>query len=145
MAFLEKILEVKNSTLAGAGKGLFTKEFIARGSRIVEYKGKITTWAAADHDEGNNAYIFYVSPKHVIDAAKYPKALARYANDAKGLVKQKGLNNNAEYQDEKKRVYITATRDIPAGAEILVTYGKDYWDVIRKNIKERMLEKTSGG
>jgi hypothetical protein len=32
-------------------------------------------------------------------------------------------------------VYIDATRDIPAGAEILVDYGKEYWDVIRYNQK----------
>ncbi len=56
-------------------------------------------------------------------------------NDAKGLNKVKGLNNNAEFIREKFKVFIEAIRDIPAGAEILVSYGKEYWQVIRKNKK----------
>ena len=28
-----------------------------------------------------------------------------------------------------------AAKDIPAGSEIIVSYGKEYWDVIRENIK----------
>jgi hypothetical protein len=33
------------------------------------------------------------------------------------------------------KAYIECFRDIPAGGEILVNYGKEYWDVIRENIK----------
>jgi hypothetical protein len=32
-------------------------------------------------------------------------------------------------------VYIEAIKDIPAGGEILVQYGKEYWDVIKHNLK----------
>jgi len=71
----------------------------------------------------------------VVDASTYLKAQGRYANDARGLTRIKGLRNNAEYAAEGDRVYIDATRDIPAGAEILVDYGKEYWDVIRYNQK----------
>ncbi len=133
MALLEDQLEVKHSTLPGSGKGLFTTKPIAKGTRIVEYKGKITTWAAADHDDGNNAYIYYISRNHVIDASGYISSVARYANDAAGLSRIKGLSNNAHYVMDGKRIFIEATKNIPAGAEILVAYGKDYWDVIKKN------------
>ncbi|PZR24775.1 MAG: SET domain-containing protein-lysine N-methyltransferase, partial [Azospira oryzae] len=44
MALLEKHLYVKKSTLPGAGKGLFTKVFIPKGTRIIEYKGEVLTW-----------------------------------------------------------------------------------------------------
>ena len=44
MALLENQLVVKNSTLPGSGKGLFTKKMIPKGTRIVEYKGRITNW-----------------------------------------------------------------------------------------------------
>jgi len=132
MITASKSLVVKRSTLPKAGKGLFTKVFIPKGTHITEYKGKITTWKDADHDEGKNLYIFFVNKAHVIDAKNYQKALARYANDARGLSKIKGLYNNSEYTEQNKRVFITATRDIPAGAEILVEYGKDYWNVIKK-------------
>lgn len=130
-----KNLIVKRSTIPNAGKGLFTKTYIPKGTRIIEYKGKVTSWKDADHDDGNNLYIFYVNRNHVINAADNKKLLARYANDAKGLSKIKGLRNNSEYVNEKTRVFIIATRDIAAGSEIFVGYGADYWKTIKANKK----------
>lgn len=135
MALWEDRVEVKESVLPGAGKGLFAKEFIPKGTRIVEYKGKITNWKEVDDNDGNNGYIYYVKRYHVIDANRHPSALARYANDARGLCRVKGITNNAEYTEEGLRVFIEARKDIPAGTEILVEYGKEYWDVIRHNLK----------
>ena len=133
MALLENQLVVKRSTLPQAGKGLFTKKIIPKGTRIVEYKGRVKTWKEPAHED--NGYIYYVTRNHVIDAKPYPKALARYANDARGVVRIKGIVNNSDYIQDGKRVYITSKKDIPAGAEILVGYGKEYWDVIRHNLK----------
>src|SRR3990170_8419381 len=133
MALLEKQLAIKRSTIPGSGKGLFTKKFIPKGTRIIEYKGKITTWKEVEHNNGSNGYIYYVNKNHVIDARSYVKALARYANDARGLKKIKGISNNSAYVHEKQRVFIEATKDIPANSEILVAYGKEYWDAIRHN------------
>ena len=135
MALLEKKVVVKQSSLPAAGKGLFAREFIPKGSRIVEYKGEITTWKELDSDDGNNGYIYYVKKDHVIDASRDAGALARYANDARGLQRVKGISNNAEYVEEGLKVYIESRKDIPAGAEILVEYGKGYWEVIRHNLK----------
>src|SRR5215212_5068786 len=131
MAPLEKHLKVKRSTLPGAGKGLFTSRFIPKGTRIVEYKGKISSWKEADHQNGGNGYIYYVKRNHVIDALHRPKALARFANDARGMNKVKGITNNSDYVEYGLKVYIEAKKDIPANSEILVSYGKEYWDVIK--------------
>jgi uncharacterized protein len=133
MELLEKQLEIKKSTIPGAGKGLFTKVKIEKGTRILEYTGTVTTWKGVDHINGTNPYIYYVNRNHVIDAHKHPKALGRYANDARGLQRQKGINNNADYVVDGLKVYIRATRNIPAGSEILVSYGKEYWDVVKHN------------
>lgn len=135
MALLEKQLKVKTSTLPNAGKGLFTLKPIPKGTRIVEYKGKASTWKDVEHNEGNNGYIYYVSRNLVLDAANDKTALARYANDARGLGRVKGITNNSEYVNEGKRVFIEAIKDIPANSEILVPYGPEYWQVIRHNIK----------
>jgi SET domain-containing protein len=135
MALFEKKLEIKKSVLPGAGKGLFAKELIPKGSRIVEYKGKVTTWKDVDDNDGANVYIYYVKRHHVIDASRHTGVLARYANDARGLQRIKGITNNAEYVEVGLRVFIESSKDIPAGSEILVEYGKEYWDVIRHNIK----------
>ena len=135
MALLEDKIRVKKSGLPGAGKGLFAKVYIQKGTRIVEYKGEITTWKEVDHEDGHNGYIYYIKRNHVIDAFRTPEALARYANDARGIVRVKGISNNSEYMEDGLKVYITSVKDIPAGAEILVDYGKEYWDVIRHNIR----------
>ena len=133
MALLEKYLIVKKSKIPKAGKGLFTKMLIPKNTLIVEYKGKVSSWKDANHDNGMNGYIYYVNRNYVIDALKSLKSLARYANDNKGPRGVKGLKNNADYVKEGARIYIKSTRIIPAGSEILVGYGKDYWDVISKN------------
>jgi SET domain-containing protein len=135
MALLEKQLVVKTSTIPGAGKGLFTKKFIPKGTRIVEYKGRITTWKEVKNDSAN-LYMYTINRNHVIDAKRTLSALARYANDAAGLMKIKGVTNNCWYVNDGLKAYIEAKKDIPAGAEIFVEYGKAYWDVYKQNRKE---------
>jgi SET domain-containing protein len=141
MALFEKNLFVKKSTLPNAGKGLFTKVFIPKGTLIVEYKGKISEWKDVKDDDGKNGYIFYVKRYHVIDALPTKQHLARYANDAKGLTRIKGIKNNCDYITKGLKAYIESKRDIPAKSEIFVDYGPDYWKTIRDNIKEDLKAK----
>lgn len=143
MALLEKYLYVKKSGLPNSGKGLFTKVFIPKGTRIVEYKGKRTVWKDVKDDDGKNGYIFYINSKCVIDALPTVNALGRYANDAKGYSRVKGITNNSEYVVEGKRCFIDATKDIPAGSEIFVGYGAEYWKTMRDNLKLDVAEKKT--
>lgn len=129
----EKYLWVKKSTLPGAGKGLFTKKSIPRGSKIAEYKGKIRKWKDVKDSEADNPYIMYVTRNHIIDAGVIANSKAKFANDAQGLNKVKGTRNNSIYIKEGLRIYIESTKDIPAGSEIFVGYGKEYWDTIKQN------------
>lgn len=141
MALLEKQLFIKKSGIPNAGKGLFTREYIPKGARIVEFKGRITTWKNVLKADVFNGYVFYINRNHVIDSKPYLKALARFANDAKGFNKLKGMYNNSIFEIEEVKVFILATKDIPAGAEILVSYEKEYWDVIKYNNKLAAKEK----
>ncbi|MDQ6813054.1 MAG: SET domain-containing protein-lysine N-methyltransferase [Bacteroidota bacterium] len=134
MALLEKQLEIKESTIPGAGMGLFAKQFIQKGTRIVEYTGRIRTWKEVEYED-NNYYIFFVTEDLVIDASRSRKSLARFINDARGLQKVKGLNNNAQFVVDGFRVFVEAIKNIPAGTEIFLSYGKEYWQVIRTNLK----------
>ncbi|MBS1761367.1 MAG: SET domain-containing protein-lysine N-methyltransferase [Bacteroidetes bacterium] len=139
MTFTKSDFIIKKSTIPNAGKGLFTKKQIAKGTEILEYTGKVTSWEDADHQNGQNLYIFYVNKNHVVDASVKGNNLARYANDADGLTKVKGLKNNSVYEIRKKRIMLIATKTIPEGGEILVEYGKDYWKTIKDHIKEGVL------
>lgn len=146
MALLEKKLVIKKSSIPGAGKGLFTTVFIPKGTRIVEYKGQIVTWKEVEKmADDRNGYVFFFNNKHCIDAWKTKKGVAHYANDARGIGRVEGVKNNSEYVTEKKRCYIEATKDIPAGSEILVGYGAEYWQVIRYNIKLEQKNREKAG
>ena len=139
-------LLVKKSSLPNAGKGLFVKRDVKKGERIVEYLGEIITEKELDKraEKDIYGYAFYINRNRCIDAYYTPEALARYANDASGLVKVKGLSNNACYEIWKNRGWITAEKDIKAGSEIFVSYGKEYWKDMRYNYKldqERLAEK----
>ena len=135
MTFLERQLEVRKSQLPGSGKGLFTNIDIQKGTRIVEYKGRLHRWKDIKHEDGHNGYLLYINPNAVINAGGTLKLIGRYANDANGLVRIKGLRNNSEYVTIRSRCFITATKNIKKGEEIFVKYGKEYWDLVKK-IKE---------
>ena len=136
MSLLDKQLYIKKSTLVGAGKGLFTKKAIVKGTRITEYKGRIQPWKDVKDEDGYNGYLMYINRNTVINGLHHKKTFARYANDAAGITKIKGLRNNAEFVSEGRRCFLEALRDIKPGEEIFGGYGKEYWDLIRKIRKE---------
>jgi len=131
-------LKVKKSSLPNAGKGLFTTTPIKKGERVIEYLGEIIDWKEYERrvERDEDGYLFFINKKHCIDAFNTPEHLARYANDAEGLSKVKGLKNNAEYQIvDKNKCFIVAKKDIEKNSEIFVSYTKEYWDCIRYNIQ----------
>ena len=133
------MLLVKKSTIPGAGKGLFTTKDIPRHTKVVEYGGDHITWAEVRKRYRGSLfdalYLFHLGPNKWIDAQNRTECLARYANDAMGLSRIPGVKNNSEYQIHEGVPYIVATKKIPAGSEIFVSYTKEYWDVIKANIK----------
>ncbi len=130
-------LVVKKSKIPGAGKGLFTNELIKRGERVIEYTGDNITWAECmkrnELMDGIAAYFFYVSARKCVDAQNCPESLARYANDAAGIVRLQGFRNNSRFEVIRGKPYIVASRNIKPGEEIYVAYGKEYWDAMREN------------
>lgn len=129
-------LIVKASQLPNSGKGLFTTTAIKKGTKIIEYLGEIIDWKEYEKrvERDEDGYLFFINKKHCIDAWNTPQHKARYANDAAGLGRVKGLNNNSDYVIEDNKCFIVAKKDIPAGSEIFVSYTKEYWDCIRYNI-----------
>ena len=105
MPWLDKYLYLKKSKLPKAGKGLFTKTDIPKGTRITEYKGRLQPWRDEKHEDGHNSYIFKLSPRLAINAEKYLKTFGRYANDARGAGKTKRLRNTEDYIAEGTNGY----------------------------------------
>jgi uncharacterized protein len=133
-------LIIKESQLPNAGKGLFTTRAIKKNARIIEYRGEIIRWKEylKRVGEDKDGYLLYISKERCIDAYPTPQYKARYANDAAGLSRQRGLKNNCDYEIINNKGFIVANRNIEAGEEIFVNYTKEYWDCVRHNIKEAL-------
>lgn len=131
-------LIVKKSRLPGAGKGLFTTKAIRKDSKVIEYRGEIIGYneyrRRARHEV--DQYLFYVNRKKCIDAMHTPQYKARYANDAAGIVRVKGIRNNCDYVLYGDQCFIVAARDIKAGEEIYVSYTKEYWMYMRRRLRQ---------
>ncbi|WP_317898883.1 SET domain-containing protein [Aurantibacillus circumpalustris] len=136
-------LKVKKSQLPNAGKGLFTEKPIKKGAKIIEYKGEIIDWKEYEKRviDNKDGYLFFINKKRCIDAFSTPQHKARFANDAAGIGRMKGLKNNSDYEIFDDKCYIVSRRNIEAGEEIFVNYTKEYWDCVRYNIKHNLNQK----
>jgi SET domain-containing protein len=129
-------LIVKKSRLLGGGKGLFTTKAIRKGNKIIEYRGEIIGYKEYRLRARKNQdhYLFYLKRNLCIDAMHTPQYKARYANDANGFIRVRGLRNNSDYIIFGNTCFIVASRDIRAAEEILVNYTKSYWDTMRSRL-----------
>lgn len=130
-------LIVKKSKIPGSGKGLFTTKAIKKGVKIIKYRGEEIGWSEYNKrvKRDEDGYLFYFNKKRCIDAFHTLQYKARYANDANGFTRIKGLKNNSEYEIFGDDCFIVSTRDIKAGEEIYTDYTKDYWDSMNYNYK----------
>ena len=121
------LCEIRESSIVGAGLGLFATAFIKSGSRITKYSGvPITKEEAA---ASKSSYLLYVNNNCVLDASDKGHMAGRYANDAT----QAGRPVNARFGSSlrfytckhtgRKYKSIFAAKDIHPGEEILPDYG----------------------
>ena len=94
------------------GKGVFALVDIARGTKIIEYKGERISWAQAmqrhphDPENPNHTFFFDIDDDHVIDGG-------RLGNSARWINHSCGPNCEARQIriDGHNRVFIHAKRD----------------------------------
>ena len=102
------------------GKGVFALQPLARGGRVIEYKGQLISWPEAlrrhphDPSDPNHTFFFHLDDAHVIDAGVGGNA-ARWINHA--------CAPNCEADEENGRVFIRALRKIRPGEELFYDYG----------------------
>lgn len=119
--------EVKDSTIPGAGKGLFATKYIKEHTVIGRYWGETINVKSEDNiPEDRVAYCVQLHPKHFIDATNPDySSMVRYANDANfagdGAT---NLTNNAHFEkySSEKEIWLVATHNIKKGQEILADY-----------------------
>lgn len=113
-----KLYTVRNSTIHG--RGVFASTEIARGTRIVEYKGKRTSWDEAlaapdsDPDDPAHTFLFEIDDGRVIDA--------RVRGNAARWINHSCSPNCVTHEDDGGRVFIEAKRRIRPGEELTYDY-----------------------
>jgi uncharacterized protein len=101
------------------GKGVFAREWIPAGTRLIEYRGERLTTAEADarypEEPGvaHHTFLFAIDDDIVIDAANDGN-MARWINHS--------CEPNCDAVIDEQRVYIESLRDIAPGEEITYDY-----------------------
>ena len=109
------------------GNGVFAAQAIAKGERVVRYKGQLRRHdevdaAYADVPENGHTFLFTLNDKYVIDANID-------GNDARWINHSCDPNCEAVFVEHesgkrrKDRIVIDALRDIAAGEELTYNYG----------------------
>ena len=109
--------ELRTSQIQGTGA--FATRTIRKGTRIIEYLGQRISWRTADKrydDEKMNrhhTFLFTIDDKTCIDAGVN-------GNDARFI--NHSCDPNCEAINDRKRIFIEATKTIPAGTELVYDY-----------------------
>ena len=113
-----KPYEVRRSAIHG--RGVFAIDAIARGERIIEYKGQRCSWDDAmerpdsDPDDPAHTFLFELEDGRVIDA--------RVRGNAARWINHSCAPNCITFEDDNGRVFIEARRAIKPGEELSYDY-----------------------
>ena len=128
-------VEVRVSTIANAGWGLFAKKAFDEGDELCTYEGPIIPENAFNHNYANGDYVAkvvksrkknangeWVNEFIFVDAIMETSCYGRFANDPieENVVNAKILWNG-------HTAVIVAQTEIAEGDEIFVCYGREYW------------------
>lgn len=136
------VLRLGPSQIPNAGFGVFTDSPIPAGARIDEYHGLVR-----DH---GGLYALQIYPGCTIDGSVWPRCYMAILNDCSYIAPQyirrkkrridvtpaayydaagTVLTVNCEFVvcETERRAFVHALVDIPVGAELFVSYGKEYW------------------
>ncbi|MDO5505705.1 MAG: SET domain-containing protein-lysine N-methyltransferase [Pseudoxanthomonas suwonensis] len=109
------------------GNGVFAIEDIAKGERIVRYKGRLRTHDEVDaeyggEDETGHTFLFTLNDEYVIDG-NFDSNVARWINHSCDPNCESLVEEDAKDRRERDKVYVEALRDIKAGEELTYNYG----------------------
>jgi len=122
---MPKKIERRQSSIHGSG--VFAIAPIAKGEKVVRYKGRVRTHAEVDadygdEDESGHTFLFSLGDEYVIDANRDGN-VARWINHSCNPNCEATQIEDAKGRQHKDRVHIHALRDIAAGEELSYNYG----------------------
>ena len=120
-----KLYKIKKSKIDNKGRGLYASCDIKKGTKIINYVGKIITNREVDEsnkfDNKKRIYLFTLNKRYTLDGD--------FSWNTAGLINH-SCDNNCDYEGKGFKVWITAKRNIKMGEEFTCDYGfsfdKDY-------------------
>ena len=113
-----KLYKIKKSIIDNKGRGLYASRDIKKGTKIIDYIGKIITNKEADEsdkfDNKKKIYLFNLNKKFSLDGD--------FFYNIAGLINH-SCDNNCDYNGKGLKIWITAIKDIKKGEEITCDYG----------------------
>ena len=113
-----KLYKIKKSKIDNKGRGLYASCDIKKGTKIIDYVGKIITNREVDEsnkfDNKKRIYLFTLNKKYTLDGD--------FSWNTAGLVNH-SCDNNCDYEGKGLKVWITAKRNIKMGEEFTCDYG----------------------
>lgn len=109
------------------GNGVFAIAPIAKGERIVRYKGTLRTHDEVDaeygeQEEDGHTFLFTLNDEYVIDA-NVGGNVARWINHSCAPNCEAVVEEDDKGRPHKDKVFIEAIRDIAPGEELTYNYG----------------------
>ena len=134
-------LEIKTSSIPGAGFGLFALVDIPKGAQIAEYFGELLTRDQIDEryggDLGIAPYAVKLRARGLYVDSACRRSLASYINGAS----RDYPANSVFVNSTPTTINIRAARGIRAGNEIIVSYGREYFRNIDNHTHETLRRK----
>lgn len=109
------------------GNGVFATAAIAKGERVIRYRGALRTHAEVDEeygdlDEDGHTFLFTLNDEYVIDGNTGGN-VARWINHSCKPNCEAVIEEDDKGKRHKDKVFIEAIRNIHEGEELLYNYG----------------------
>jgi len=120
-----KLYRIKKSNIDRNGKGLYAIANIKKGTKIIDYLGKIITKKQTEisnkFDNSKPIYLFNLNNRYDLDG-DVSWNVARLINHS--------CSNNCDYEGKGLKLWVRTIKDIKKGEELTCDYGfsfdKDY-------------------
>ena len=113
------LYKIKKSNIDN--KGLIAAKNIKKGTKIIEYKGKLISKKESEDnpkfDNSKRIYLFEINKRYDLDG-DYNFNTARLINHS--------CDNNCDYDGKGLKVWVKAIKDIKKGEEFTCDYGFGY-------------------
>lgn len=119
-------VQVKNSEIPNAGKGLFATKSVKKNKTVAHYSSK----EVSTQVDKNSKYVLQLGPRRFLDSQNKLNFVGRYINSNKGTRKKGNVRfsrgTKTYPQFDRQTIPVKTTRKVKKGVELIANYGKQF-------------------